>query len=343
MNIKESFLNLTEYTIPYGYESDVAHLLPDNIIEDDFGNYFISIGDSKTLFTCHLDSFCRKKEKVNHIIDGNIIKTDGKTILGGDNKAGVVVLLYMIEHKIPGTYYFFIGEEPLLTNGLIGSNYLKKNTSFLKKFKRAIAFDRKKTGSIITRQMAQECCSIEFTNALINEFKNCGLIMKGDPNGYYTDTGNFIELIPECTNISVGVWNEHYKDEYVDISYVEQIAKAACKIKWEKLPSNRIPKWDLDDSNTKLNLIKNYNKFSKRKNDINLFKKIVNILDDKNYMLMNKNKFESDKVMTFNNWFDNRKIEIVISDGKVKFNGNILPIRKNINKSIEHIIKRENL
>ena len=46
-----------------------------------------------------------------------------KTILGADDKAGMVILLYMIEKKIPGLYYFFIGEEV----GCIGSNAFQCN------------------------------------------------------------------------------------------------------------------------------------------------------------------------------------------------------------------------
>lgn len=62
------------------------------------------------MFTCHLDTCCHKQEFVNHVQDDRFIRTDGKSI-GADDKAGMVVLLYMIEKGIPGIYYFFIGEE----------------------------------------------------------------------------------------------------------------------------------------------------------------------------------------------------------------------------------------
>jgi di/tripeptidase len=72
-------------------------------------------------------------------------------------------------------------------------------------------------------------CSGEFTSELSKEFSKYGLDMKADKTGYYTDTGNFLELIPERTNISIGVWNEHHYTEYVDISYVEKWLKLLVK------------------------------------------------------------------------------------------------------------------
>lgn len=339
MNFKEVFLNLTEYTTPFGFESDLEKFLPSSLSKDNWGNYFISIGSSETLFTCHLDNYCKEKVKINHVIEGDIIKTDGKSILGADNKAGVVTLLYLISQKIPGTYYFFLGEEPIISGGCWGSTKLvENNPDFLRKFKRAIAFDRKMTGSIISRQMAQECCSQEFVNSLISEFSNSGINMKDDKTGYYTDTGNFIELIPECTNISIGVWNEHHTNEYVDISYVEKMAFAASKIKWEELITVREPKWWIDENQSKKNFIKKYTNFRNRKEDGKLFNLVYELLEDKNYYLMNRTGFEPNKVMFFNHWFEEKPIEIIIFNGNLSINGqNFGKISK---KQLERVIKK---
>lgn len=342
MNIKETFLKLTEYTTPFGHETDLESILPSNLNKDKSGNYFIKIGQSETLFTCHLDNYCKVKEKVNHVIEGNIIKTDNSTILGADNKAGVVTLLYMISKNVPGTYYFFLGEEPILSGGCWGSSELIHNNSeFLKKFKRAIAFDRKKTGSIITRQMAQQCCSDEFADALIDEFSKVGVSMQKDKTGYYTDTGNFIELIPECTNISIGVWNEHHTDEYVDISYVQKIAESACKIDWESLPTKREPKWWLDDEERTedTNLIKKYSKFFSRKNDGKIFKLVTDILDEENYLLMSRSDFEPGKTMYFNDWFEDNPLKIKVESGRVYIDDNLIP--GNLKRNILDYIKNK--
>ena len=117
MNIKEKFIELTSRTYPHGTEEDVFPLLNSELQKDEFDNLFIKIGESDVMFTSHLDTATSILTSVNHVFDGKIIKTDGKTILGADDKAGVAIMLYMIENKIPGLYYFFLGEEV----GCIGS------------------------------------------------------------------------------------------------------------------------------------------------------------------------------------------------------------------------------
>lgn len=237
MDIKKTFLKLTQWTIPHGYEETISHLLPSGMQKDEIGNYFISIGKSETLFTCHLDTVSNRM-KVNHIIQGDIIRTDGNSILGGDNKAGVCILMYLIEQGVPGTYYFFVGEE----TGCIGSRWaLKNNQDYFKKFKRAVAFDRKKYGSIITKQRGSVCASDDFAKALSQEYVKMGLKYQPDDTGVYTDTAVFVGVIPECTNISSAVFGEHTKDEHINIKYLTEIAIASAKIQWEKLPTKRVP------------------------------------------------------------------------------------------------------
>lgn len=339
MNIKEEFLKLTQWTIPFGYEEVVGSLLPSFFKRDKWGNYYHKVGESRTLFTCHLDTYSNKYQKVNHVIEGNIIRTDGTTILGGDNKAGVVTLLYMIEKGVPGFYYFFLGEEPLKSGGLWGSTQILSKKKFLSEFDRAVAFDRKMTGSIITRQMAQECCSNEFAEALIREFSNVGLNMRKDGTGYYTDTANFLEIIPECTNISIGVWNEHHLNEYVDISYVQRVAEAATLIDWEKLPTARIPKWWKPNDDTKETVIKKFDKFFNKQLDEKLFNIVYEVLSDLNYVLMTRENFVSGKNMFFNHWFEEKPIKVNITKGKIEINGKQIIANKALKKNIENMLK----
>ena len=111
-NIKEKFLELTSKTITYGSEDELKSFLPDDIKQDVVGNYYYRIGKSKSLFTAHLDDASWSSgDKINHIIEDEFIKTDGSTILGADDRSGVVILLYMIHNKVPGTYYFFVGKR----------------------------------------------------------------------------------------------------------------------------------------------------------------------------------------------------------------------------------------
>ena len=188
-------------------------------------------------------------EKVTHDIfltkKGDTgIGTTGDTILGADDKAGVVILMNLIEHNIPGLYYLFIGEE----TGCIGSSGIRrKEPDRFKKYKRCIAFDRRDYGSVITKQRGKTCCSSEFADALIKQFNTLGLIHKQDPAGIYTDSAEFMDLIPEVTNLSVGYFNEHSPSEAINITYLEKLAKASISIKWEELPVVR----DLRQGDTK--------------------------------------------------------------------------------------------
>lgn len=306
MDIKETFLKLTEYTIPYGHEAILEKYLPEGVQKDSSGNYFIEVGNSETLFTTHLDTYCKDFKKVNHVVEGDIIKTDGTTILGGDNKLGMTILLYMIDKGVPGTYYFFLGEEPILSGGLWGSrNALAKDREFFKKFKRAIAFDRKEKGSVVTRQKARPCCSNEFALALSKELTDNGVDSKPDSNAYYTDTATFLDVISECTNISAGGYREHYNDEWVDLSYTEMVAKAACEVNWESLPVDREVR-DFSDSR----VVAPSHKFRNKK-VIDYVKSVMSKFD-----LLQTNNLEYDTnntdTLVFNSWFEDYNIRITV-------------------------------
>lgn len=241
MDILKTFLNLTDYTYIIGDEHELKDRLPKDVKEDSIGNYFLKIGESETMFCSHLDTAAHKKEKVVHDIfkskaGDTGVGTDGSTLLGADDKAGVVLMLNMIEHKIPGLYYFFIGEE----TGLVGSKGALKNYSdVFSNYKRCISFDRRDYGSVITKQMGRVCCSSEFAEGLIKELSKGGMVYKQDPTGIYTDSAVFTSVIPECTNLSVGYFNEHSVREVQNITYLEELAAALLVVDWEKLPTVR--------------------------------------------------------------------------------------------------------
>jgi hypothetical protein len=236
--IRETFLKLTSKTYPYMFESillsDCKSLFP-KLEMDEFGNYFLEIGSSRTVFASHLDTACKQHQKVNHVITNNIIKTDGTTILGADDKAGVTLMLWLIKNNIPGLYYFFIGEEV----GCVGS----RKASTLSKFNnydRIISFDRRGTESVITHQSYTRTCSDEFARSLAKQLNQYGdLKYEIDDTGVYTDSAEFVEVIPECTNISVGYYNEHTVRESQDLNHLIQLALSIVDINWESLPTIR--------------------------------------------------------------------------------------------------------
>lgn len=240
MNVKNTFLKLTSWTVPHKMESSMLKYLPKNIKQDRFGNYYLQIGKTRTIFTSHLDTVCSGTQtRVKHVIDGYMIKTDGKTTLGADDKAGVTVMLYMIEKKIPGLYYFFVGEEV----GCVGSSKAAKDTQRFNKQKwdRMVSFDRRDTCSVITYQSGQRCCSEDFAVELAKRLSINGLNLRPDNTGVYTDSAKFMPIIPECTNISVGYYSEHSQSERQNINYLEQLCVNVCSINWETLPTRRDP------------------------------------------------------------------------------------------------------
>jgi hypothetical protein len=166
----------------------------------------------------------------------------------------------MIKNKIPGLYYFFLGEEV----GCVGSKKLKDKLTIQKieGINKVISFDRRGTDSVITFQASSRCCSDKFGEALsleLNKYETT-FVYKNDPTGIYTDSAQFTKIYPECTNISVGYQHEHTHGELQDINHLTKLAEACLKVDWIGLPVERDPAvteysnhgyygrgWDWDD------------------------------------------------------------------------------------------------
>jgi hypothetical protein len=74
---------------------------------------------------------------------------------------------------------------------------------------------------------------------LCKEFGKAGMSYKKDDGGVYTDSAEFVDLISECTNISVGYYKEHSTNEHQDIKHLIKLADACLKVDWESLPTKR--------------------------------------------------------------------------------------------------------
>jgi hypothetical protein len=325
---KSLFLKLTEYTIPFGEEGRLEKYLPSGYKKDSIGNYYYEIGKSETLFTTHLDTYSDKYEKVTHVIeeDPYIIKTDGKTILGGDNKLGCSILIGMIQKGIPGVYYFFLGEEPILSGGLWGSSKaLESNPDYFKKFKRCIAFDRREYGSVVVRQKARMCCSNEFAKSIANELKRLADIHWDEAGayGYYTDTAVFMDVIPECTNVSAGGFKEHYKEEWVDLNYTYNVFKVACQMDFESLPTVREleVRYSKEKPKSKVGL---YNKFIQNKN----FKTISHIFDLFDLSITRDITKDGKQHLTGSKWLEDFDFDIYLVGKDIIVNDEVVSIDK---------------
>ena len=202
--------------------------------------------NNRTLFVAHVDT-------VHKVIGANKIrKTRGMWYasgapLGADDGAGCAVLMHLLCGGVPAYYIFTQGEEC----GGIGARHIAEhNKDLLKQFDRAIAFDRRGIDSVITHQGYGRCCSDEFADALSDALSADETLMYSpDDGGVYTDTAEFTDIIPECTNLSVGYYSEHTENERLDVYHLEALAARCLLIDWDGLPSKRDPsvyesKWD---------------------------------------------------------------------------------------------------
>lgn len=316
---KALFLKLTQYTIPFGKEKFLEKYLPPGYKKDSVGNYYYEIGQSETLFTTHLDTYSKDFVKIvqlQDIDDEYIISTDENSILGGDNKLGCCILIGMIKNKIPGTYFFFLGEEPILSGGLWGSsNALSSNPEYFSKFKRCIAFDRRGYGSVVVRQMGRMSSSKAFVTSIANKLKEFGNIEFDESSqyGYYTDTATFMDVIPECTNISVGGFGEHTVKEWVDLNYTYNVYQAALKIKWDELPVERQIGELRFHSDPDKPIVKKFKLF-KEKNIEPKLKAALEKLD-----LVQTREIKKDNVshFTYSMWLQDKDFDIWIKDNKI--------------------------
>lgn len=192
-----------------------------------------------TLFVAHTDTIVHHKGSVNlweKDPEGYYL-AKGDT-LGADDAAGICILGHLMEMGVPGYYIFFRGEE----KGGTGSRYLaKEHEELCLEFDRAIAFDRRGYSDVITHQAGGRCASDAFAEALSDELNSEGLLYMPCDGGIFTDTANLMDLIPECTNVSVGYDMEHSDKEQQNGDYLMLLGAACARVDWENLPTERDP------------------------------------------------------------------------------------------------------
>jgi hypothetical protein len=222
------------------------YIKPLGVQEDKAGNLYKIIGDNpNVMWSCHTDTVHKHKSGFRQTIyldssdnPSKIFKND-KEVLGADCGTGVWIMMNMIRHNVKGLYIFHRGEEC----GGIGSSHIRDNTpELIENIDIAIAFDRYGYDSVITHQGGMRCCSKEFGNALANMLQDVHFY-RLDDTGSFTDTENYVELVSECTNISVGYFDQHSKREYQDIPHAMSLCNYMCKHgnEFSKLPVKRDP------------------------------------------------------------------------------------------------------
>ena len=205
------------------------------IIVDEYGNRILICEGSKTMISCHTDTVHRVAGMQSITSKKGIISLAKNerisNCLGADDTAGIYAALRMIQAGVKATFIFHRDEEI----GGKGSAWLAKNCSgWLSSFDRCIALDRRGIGDIITHQAFGRCCSDTFANSLALQLD---MGHKRSDMGIFTDSANYVGIIQECTNVSVGYYNEHSVKETLDTVYLERLINQLIVADLDSLPT----------------------------------------------------------------------------------------------------------
>ena len=238
---QKKLLNMLQFKRPANSGTEAAfnrrYLRPVGARPDQFGNHWLTIpGNDALMFSSHTDTVHKEHGIQALLYGGGIVSAKDSNCLGADCTVGVWLMLEMIKKKIPGIYVFHAEEEI----GGCGSNAIATETpDRLKNVKFAIAFDRKGYDEIITHQYSGRTASDEFAHSLASVLKP--LDYGPSEHGSFTDTANYADLIPECTNISVGYFRQHESVEHLDIPHAAALRDALISADWSKLVCARDP------------------------------------------------------------------------------------------------------
>ena len=242
----EQLIDILRTMRPHGSKSekrfcrDFLDVIP-GMETDGFGNRIISIPanyDGPVAWTSHVDTV-HHKGGTQIIRKRKDIVTLGKgskaNCLGADDGAGIWLMLEMIRAEKPGLYMFHRGEEC----GGLGSDYIAmQQPAYLDNIKAMISLDRYGYHSVITHQGVMTA-SEEFALSLADALP--GFEMAPDDTGLFTDSANYADLIPECTNLSVGYFGHHGATECVDLGFLCVLRDSLIKLDYDALVIKRFP------------------------------------------------------------------------------------------------------
>jgi hypothetical protein len=253
---KNSLLDMLKYKRPSDSWSEeefcATYLKPVFGTPDEHGNYIKIVYEKahrgfvqpQVCFTAHYDTVHRVAGKQQLHLSGDIVSAVNSDCLGADCTTGVWLILGMIEAEVPGVYVVHYGEE----SGCIGSKALvKDHPDWFDYTKAVISFDRKGEESIITHQMGLRTASDAFAVSLSEALGMSTL--RPDSTGSYTDSNEYAHIISECTNISVGYYNQHTNRETQNVFFAYQLLDSLINADWSKLVFQRDPsEYEIDYS-----------------------------------------------------------------------------------------------
>lgn len=242
---ERTIIEMFTYRRPRGSQSEAEFverfLIPLGFVEDDHGNLILQIGENPAiLWSSHMDTVHSRGGRQTVHYDGKTLsltrrsKREGSSCLGADDTAGVWLMTEMVKAGVEGLYIIHYGEE----SGCIGSSELAKHPAFFDGIQAAIAFDRAGYEDVITHQTGRRTASDAFGRSLAGIL---GGRFAPSPDGVYTDTNEYADIIPECSNISVGYFRQHTTRETQDVPFLISLRDALVSADWSKLVIERDP------------------------------------------------------------------------------------------------------
>jgi tripeptide aminopeptidase len=177
------------------------------------------------LLNAHLDTVYELEEG-RKIIKNGTVWSSSIGILGADDRAGVAVVLHLVEHLYHSNFsgkvkiIFTVEEE----SGLVGAS--KVGEYFLWGTDGAIVVDRRGNGDIVTScGSLLPFCHKDYGTFFEKVADEEGLSGWAATMGGSSDTRIWAGHGIQSVNLSAGYWNEHTDEEMLDVAACYQTAK----------------------------------------------------------------------------------------------------------------------
>lgn len=209
------------------------------VYADNYGNRILINKGARVMISCHTDSVHRMDGKqavrISHDGVASLARSERlSNCLGADDAAGVYAVLRMIEAGVTGVSYVFHRDEE---SGGRGSAWLAREyPDWVKAFDVCLALDRRGTKDVIVSQSYGKCASPEFAAGLAKELG----MGHAAADGIFTDSASYMDLIPECSNLSIGYQYEHSTRETLDTGYLEGVIERLITVDWSRVPVARM-------------------------------------------------------------------------------------------------------
>jgi|TARA_Y100000310_G_scaffold344502_1_gene457608 hypothetical protein len=234
---------LYRFFSPSGQEAQVIDyitgLFRDNGIEyriDRQGNLYAVnhvAGAARVLLNAHMDTVAHQPAKLAFAKQKKsgdlIIRSSNKTVIGGDDKNGVWVVLQMLMDKsikTPLSALLCVREEA----GLVGSQYaMEHHADWLADAIFCMTIDRRGNDEIITHNCDLQLSSGRMIEWLSDHGATFGL--RTSPNGSISDISNITDRLNiNGVNLCAGYYNAHTGSEQTNYSHLQSTLRYAKEL-----------------------------------------------------------------------------------------------------------------